>query len=136
MLYSLFFLDKIFWQDCIYFIEWFATPHMKRIHHRLCDTHTQTEYTDFKDHTRSLTHHHLTMQLVCEAGPGRGNSAIFPNSALLTLFPCHQTPTTTFQEYEGHKLTHGTLEEPKLIKQSWRFRSSGPSKGLQEHVPL
>lgn len=51
---------------------------MKRIHHRLCDTHTQTEYTDFKDHTRSLTHHHLTMQLVCEAGPGRGNSTNLP----------------------------------------------------------
>lgn len=76
------------------------------------------------------------MQLVCEAGPGRGISAIFPNSALLTLFPCHQVPTTTFQEYEGHKLTHGTLEEPKLIKQSWCFRISGPSKGLQEHAPL
>lgn len=109
---------------------------MKRIHHRLCDTHTQTEYTDFKDHTRSLTHHHLTMQLVCEAGPGRGNSTIFPNSALLTQFPYHQTPTTTFQEYEGHILTRGTLEEPKLLKQSWCFRNSGPSKGLQQLVPL
>lgn len=36
------------------FIYYITTPHMNWIHHRLCDIHTWTEYTDFKDHTRSF----------------------------------------------------------------------------------